>query len=57
MLIEQYNSQFSERSKINTIKDDKINSIKEGYMSSFIVFILLLSLNWELYCSISILHI
>ena len=33
MLIEQYNSQFSERSKINTIRDDEINSIEEGDMS------------------------
>ena len=33
MLIEQYNSQFSERSKINTIKDDEINTIEEGDMS------------------------
>merc|ERR1712082_352977 len=33
MLIEQYNSQFSERSKISTIKDDEINVVEEGDMS------------------------
>merc|ERR1712082_424057 len=33
MLIEQYNSQFSGRSKISTIKDDEINTIEEEDMS------------------------
>ena len=64
MLIEQYNSQFSEtndtmkatKEEINNIEDDDISEIL--FISSFVALIAsFVSLNCELYWSISILHI